>query len=562
MGKRLGCIVAAVVALALPAVAAGSPGSINGFVKSSSGIPQMGAAVEIFTSSTSPAKTVFTDARGYYSAGDLIPGTYYVKATLVSFLPSLRENVNLRSGATLVVNLTLSTLFEAIEMLPRRGNSADDDDWKWTLRSAANRPILRVLDNGQMVVVTQGGSMKPLTAQVALIAGSDAEGFGSTSDMNTNFAVDRSLFSSGTLSLNGNLGYGDSNQGAFRASYTHQMSDGSKPELAVTVRQFANPGSMAYNGPLQAISLSASDTFSLAEVVELHVGSEFQAVEFMGRATAARPFGSLDLHLSPTTVLEYQYATSEPNTRRSKGYDSAPADLSETNPRMSMVNDEAVLERARHQEVSLSHRFGQTSFQLAAYQDSISHTALLGAGEVYGSEDILLPDVYSSTFTYNGGQLDTNGLRAVVERKLTPGLSAVLNYSYGGVLDMAGPGLDWSSISSTIHRERRHAVAGKLFGVMPRTNTRWIASYKWINRDSLNPVDLFNSSAGQVDPFLNIFVRQPLPRTPFLPGKVEALMDLRNLLAQGYVPVVSRDGGTLYLVQSARSVRGGLAFVF
>jgi hypothetical protein len=39
-------------------------------------------------------------------------------------------------------------------------------------------------------------------------------------------------------------------------------------------------------------------------------------------------------------------------------------------------------------------------------------------------------------------------------------------------------------------------------------------------------------------------------------------MDLRNLLAQGYVPVMGRDRHTLYLVQSARSVRGGVAFSF
>ena len=32
--------------------------------------------------------------------------------------------------------------------------------------------------------------------------------------------------------------------------------------------------------------------------------------------------------------------------------------------------------------------------------------------------------------------------------------------------------------------------------------------------------------------------------------------------AQGYVPVIGRDGSTLYLVQSARALRGGLAFVF
>jgi len=40
------------------------------------------------------------------------------------------------------------------------------------------------------------------------------------------------------------------------------------------------------------------------------------------------------------------------------------------------------------------------------------------------------------------------------------------------------------------------------------------------------------------------------------------LVDLRNLLAQGYVPVIAPDGHTVYLMQSARSVRGGLAFTF
>jgi hypothetical protein len=43
---------------------------------------------------------------------------------------------------------------------------------------------------------------------------------------------------------------------------------------------------------------------------------------------------------------------------------------------------------------------------------------------------------------------------------------------------------------------------------------------------------------------------------------MEMLLDLRNLLAQGYVPVIGSDGRTVYLVQSARSVRGGVAFNF
>jgi hypothetical protein len=96
---------------------------------------------------------------------------------------------------------------------------------------------------------------------------------------------------------------------------------------------------------------------------------------------------------------------------------------------------------------------------------------------------------------------------------------------------------------------------------VPRAKTHWIASYRWTNGEALTPVDLFNASTGQTDPYFNIFVRQPLPGS-FLASHVEVLMDLRNLLAQGYVPVMSRDGRTLYLVQSARSVRGGVAFNF
>ena len=149
--KKLGWIMVA-LALAAPALAASRPGSISGFVKNTRGTPQMGASVEVFTSG-SATRTVFTDARGYYAAAGLLPGVYFVKVTAPAFLPILRENVALRSGAHLAVNLTLNTLFEAMELLPARRRAAeDDDDWKWTLRSTANRPILRVLDDGLVVV--------------------------------------------------------------------------------------------------------------------------------------------------------------------------------------------------------------------------------------------------------------------------------------------------------------------------------------------------------------------------------------------------------------------------
>ena len=101
----------------------------------------------------------------------------------------------------------------------------------------------------------------------------------------------------------------------------------------------------------------------------------------------------------------------------------------------------------------------------------------------------------------------------------------------------------------------------KFSGTLPKSKTRWVASYRYNCGHALTPVDLFNTSAGQSDPYLNLFIRQPIPAS-FLAGHMEILVDLRNLLAEGYVPVMGQDGHTLYLVQSARSVRGGVAFSF
>jgi hypothetical protein len=108
----------------------------------------------------------------------------------------------------------------------------------------------------------------------------------------------------------------------------------------------------------------------------------------------------------------------------------------------------------------------------------------------------------------------------------------------------------------------RQAVAAKLSGKVPRTKTQWTASYKWTNGQALTPVDQFDASAGEAEPYLDVFIRQPIPQGHFIPAQMEALVDIRNLMAQGYVPIVGQDGQTIYLVQSARSIRGGVAFSF
>ncbi|HLM82771.1 MAG TPA: carboxypeptidase-like regulatory domain-containing protein [Terriglobales bacterium] len=578
MFRKLGFLVVVAVTvttMALPAwcgTASGAiSGAISGYVRDASGAPQMGAAVEVLGSAAQALK-VFTDDRGFYSVASLLPGTYSIKVSAPSFLPALREKIGVRAGAKRMVNVTLTTLFEAIQLAPLR-SPVDDDDWKWTLRSVANRPILRVLEDGTTVVAQSGESAADhdLKGAVTFLAGSPGQGFGSPSDMTAGFAVERSLLSSGTLQLNGNLGYEPDGQGlpaaVLRTTYTNRFNGVFEPSVAITALRLNSPDLNTMPGAtLQALSVTSSDRVVLGDMLEIKLGSELQTIQFMGRVNAFKPFGSADLHITPNTVLEYQYASSVPNMGLEDrfgedGFDSASSGLSETAPRMSITGFSPAVERAHHQEVSISQRIGKNNLQVAFYADSLADPVLTGVGEMTAESGEVLPDVYSGTFSYQGNNYATRGMRVVLQRKLLSDLTATLDYAYGGVLDLSRPDVQLQDAREWIHKEQRQAVAAKFSGTVPKVKTRWIASYRYTGGRTLTPVDLFDTSAGQSDPYLNLCIRQPIPAS-LLARHVEILIDLRNLLAQGYVPVMGRDGRTLYLVQSARSMRGGVAFSF
>jgi hypothetical protein len=573
MARKLGWLL--LLTFAGASAFAAEVGTISGTVKDSSGMPQMGALVEVFTSAATLGSTVVTDARGFYSAENLPPGKYQLRVSAVSFVTAWRENVSLRAGTRVMVDITLNTIAEALlAMPPRRSAATKPDDWHWTLRSSANRPVLRLADakddqgdeSAQQPVSAPGEKTdgRGLKGRVAFIAGSEADGFGGSGDMTTAFSLEKSLFSDGTFSFDGNIGSAAGDPaGILRASYSHDFGPGSHPTFTVTYRRFAAPGVAVENSPYAAIEMNTSDTMSVADFLDLQYGAAVQSLEFAKRIMAVRPYGAVTAHLSPNLIVEYRYATAEPDSRFAKGFDTAPADLSESGPRMALADGMPNVEHARHQEVSVSRRFGRTSVQLAEYVDNVRNAVLTGAGDPSSYSDDVLPDVYSGTFSYAySGSLNTTGTRIVVERKLWEEISATVDYSTGGAVSAEFMPGTWQNLPQALATTRQHSVGAKVDGYIPVSGTRWIASYKWTSGNTLSAVDAFNASPGQTDPYLSIFVRQPLPCMSFMPGKMAALVDLRNLLAQGYLPVMGPDGRTVYLVQSARSLRAGLAFTF
>jgi hypothetical protein len=536
-------------------------------VRNAEGNAQMGAVVQIL-GAANRTLTVFTDGAGHYYASGLLPGIYSLKVTAPSFLPTLREKIGLGPGASVSVNVTLNTLLGMMQLGTMR-TAPDDDDWKWTLRSVANRPILRfddppvrIFHDDPLPRENPQQEEHDISGTVSFLAGSAAGGYGSGSDMSTGFTLERSIFAAGHLAFSGDVGYGyadDLPSGVVRASYTNQLPDGSEPSLDMTVRRFMPSDPNLHNAALQSLALAAGDDFTVDDFVELKFGSELQSIQFLNHVTAVRPYGTADFHLSPNAVLEYDYSTSRPDSWNDRGFDSAPADMSDSNPRVSLLGFAQKVERANHQELSFSQRLGKNNVQVAVFSDRVSNPALTGTGAVTAAGGFLLPDVPSGTFSYTGQNLNTNGVRLVVQRRFSADLTATIDYAFGGVLNLTEPDVPLQGAQQWIATQRRHAVAAKLSGTLPHTHSRWIASYRWVNGEALTPVDMFNASPGQSDPFLSVFIRQPIP---FLPGHVEAIIDVRNLLAQGYIPVLAQDGQTVYLVQAARSVRGGLTFTF
>ena len=151
----------ALIALGAVPLMGAAPGSISGVVRNSAGVPQIGAVVQLLRPDLSILTIVYTDDKGQFSIPSILPGRYAVKAMGTSFLPSLRENIHVRRDT--VVNLTLNTLYEVMQWLPAqpRAANAQKDDWAWTLRSAANRPLLRWLEDGPLVVVSDGSGARP-----------------------------------------------------------------------------------------------------------------------------------------------------------------------------------------------------------------------------------------------------------------------------------------------------------------------------------------------------------------------------------------------------------------
>ena len=167
-----------------------------------------------------------------------------------------------------------------------------------------------------------------------------------------------------------------------------------------------------------------------------------------------------------------------------------------------------------------------------------------------------------------GPGYSTTGMMASMDTVLPGGDQLRVSYMNGDAL--AAPtrvGLtagQMAQVLAAVQAKRAQAYSISLSGTIEGTGTRWRASYRWQPEETLTPVAAYAENAAE--PYLSLHVRQAIHmghdgrrdgQTGF-----EALLDLRNLLAQGYQPYLLSDGSVVVLAQEQRGVSGGVAFTF
>jgi len=562
-------------------------GSIAGTVTNSVGIPQMGATVLLYSRVDRLFGKVFTDEHGNFQFPGLNPDAYSVRITLASFVPAWRRNVMVQPGMRSLLHVSLSGLFSTIQVsYPTMDNpTVMTDDWKWMLRSASvNRPVLRLIDAS----TTQNTSTRTATfsdtrgiVQVSAGEGTLASGVGTEADLGTSFAVATSLAGNGSIKVSGNLGYGSQTgtpASAFGASYTRDMMGGS-PEVSLTMRQLMLPARLgaAVTGnegalpTVRTVSAGFADRMQLSDNVSVQYGFTLDCVAFIDHLNYLSPYVRLTDSLGPNDEIEIAYTSG--NARSDLG--AAPSqdtdlqgDLNSLGvfPRMALRDGRSTIQRGQEYEVGYTHKAGSRTFHASAYREAVTNAALtmVSAGGMFSSADVL-PDLFSNTSSFNVGNLDNMGVTAGMTQNVGDHLSASVIYGNTGGLtaresDVSPDSAD--ELRSMIRPGRRHTVTGRISATLPKTGAHMIASYQYTpNPRFAMPGNLYSTQDMRTEQGLNVYIRQPIPAPVALPWRMEATADLRNLLAQGYLPI-GAGAQQVLLVDTPRSFRGGVRFIF
>ncbi len=236
-------------------------------------------------------------------------------------------------------------------------------------------------------------------------------------------------------------------------------------------------------------------------------------------------------------------------------------------PRVSNFGGSTRLQRTENLEIGYKLVRGSRRYSVAAYSEAVADAAYsLSTSSHFLPGSDLLPDLDSRNYLFDVGNYQRTGYTAAVTQSLGEHVDVTLAAGRGGALvadSREAPVDSAADVRALIRPAQRVWATARASVTVPASGTHIMTSYGWTDFRSIMPVHMSLTGDTNQDAGWNVGIRQPLPRVGVMHmhGRLEATAEMRNALAQGYLPL-NADGQHAVLTNSPRALRGGLSYLF
>ena len=566
-------------------------GKVSGKVTDSAGNPIMGATVLLSGPGLNTSKGLlegslgraFTDAQGHFTITRVTPGWYSLQVISPAKLPGFRSRVQVRPGVTTQEVFALGDILSGIQWRhPTRDLRAWGQEWKWILRtSASTRPVLRYRETDRARREAAEHTPLPARRVVAMVPGTvGANGLSQDPGTDTVVAYLHPLDANSDVLVAGSVNGSGIDGSSVIADFRRGFLNRNHEEISLAVHQLDMNGSSApvsaaagHGVPMsRGMVLRYVQTRQLSDALTLTAGFEMKYLNSASDASITEPEIGLAYSLNPSTVLSLSYGAEDldqPNTLLQR-----IGDLNAF-PQITLRNFQPRLAGARHAEVRLQRDLSKGSrIEFAAYHDAFQDVAVWS---VDGTQDLqnsslagnVLITPAGNRAVLNAGQYGSSGGEVSYQQGLGQRGEVGVMYSFGDSLavdpssgnGIVGP-VDVANLPESLRPRFTQSVSGRFSTYVPGLKTQIISTYSWLPAGRITLVDPYGQSRMELQPFLGLQIRQPLPRIEMLPLQIVAIADFRNLLGQGSTLVRQADGRAILLTPAYRTIRGGFAVQF
>jgi Carboxypeptidase regulatory-like domain/TonB dependent receptor len=553
---------------------------VTGTVKDEHGSPLLGAVVALFQPQPRGREilSVKTDAHGKFSA-NIAPGIYRLRATAEGFVARILPRINIDRPVRVIYDFQLKRTNTLVQ---KRG---DSDDYRWIARSVP-RQVLNLQEGEETeeapeaaIEVTDGaaaGSENPARppfhgmTQLVAAGSADRAGEPGSNFFGTNFAFSGTLPGNLEMALIGQKGMGHFAPNRLSAIASIRPVD--KHQVTASIgygritRELSNAilSNSIGDNSLEQFSVSAIGSWQVFRPLILIYGFDYSS--FLGSATSQSdsilprfavqyaPSSRLRLNAGVTPGADqYRSAVESFNTENIQAsFEDAPPEVA--------FNETPIPDRSQRFEAGIERIFGDgdSALEASAFYDLISgHGVGVLALPLEASPETqaTLQEVAHRVTAMNGA---ARGIRVIFRRNLDENLTASIGYSVGRGMRFNNLMTEPETPADIFKGGFFQVATARLdIDLKQETGTSISTVIRLSPSAVVFAIDPFAGRMSIYDPNINIYVTQELPSFG-LPGRWQALVDLRNLLDRA----TGIEDGNINIIaaRARRTLRGGLAF--